>query len=105
MKVAAASFRAFHPDLSTHHSNQLGTDCQSKPGASVLARGRIVRLRERFKDQFVLVGPDSYTRIFDLKVEARNSYGERLRLDLHQNFTFIRELDRVAHQVQQDLAK
>src|SRR6266545_8132134 len=64
---STAATAATHADPSAHHPRQLSGDRQPQPGATVLARGRAVGLRERFEDPVLEVLGDPDTGVADVE--------------------------------------
>ena len=91
---------------------ELAADCQSQPGASVLARGARVGLLERLEDQPLLLGGHADARIFDGEGDDLRGLAQhrvigaparRGETDADLDVTLRRELDGVGEQVLEDL--
>src|ERR1700722_20917846 len=91
----------FEPDASFHGLDQARGNGQSQAGSSKPAGSGTIRLGKRFEDGALLVDRDSNASVFDGKAPQR-----RVRLlDRDRDAAALRELDRVAHQVHEDLAQ
>jgi hypothetical protein len=93
-----------HLDAAAHRIDEFLTDGQTEPGAAVLARGGAVGLGERRK-QVTL----NFFRHADAGVLNHDLHDQlaicarRPRADSEDDFAAFRELDRIAHQVGDDL--
>src|SRR6266576_6091625 len=106
MKCAATLQFAFDPDAAAHQLHQLLADRQSETCAAVLPRGRPIALSERPEDLRLLLGRDPDAGVYDAEAERYAAVFAQARpLDTHDDLTAVRELDRVAHEVDQHLAE
>src|SRR5262249_14675467 len=104
----------FHPDVTTHQRYQLMGNRQAETSAPVLACRRAIGLGKSVEDDPLLVGRNTDARITDCTVQGdRWLVGSRpgwlclLRLippDFDDDFALRGELDRITHEIYQDLA-
>src|SRR2546429_2127446 len=73
MERAAPADLALDPYPATHELHQLRADGQSKPRATILARGRAVRLGKRFEDAPLFVSRDANAGVPDREVEEHGA--------------------------------
>src|SRR5438067_168119 len=94
---------ALHPYASAHKPDNVGADRQAKSSASVFARIGSVRLNERLENQLLFFMRNAYASItnreFQLELVAIQSF----RFNLQGYFTFGREFDGVAEQIDKHL--
>src|SRR5690348_54478 len=95
---------AFDPDPAAHHLHQARADGQAQASASVLARGRAVRLAERLEDEALLLERNADAGIFHRELQKQLIGAESIHCEFYLNTSLIGELHRVADQVQQNLA-
>ena len=100
----ALTGRAGQGDLALHHLHQLSGDRQAQAGAAVAPRGRAVGLGKGAEHAGMQGLVDADAGVPDLEAQAR-----LLRIRVHQadandDLTAVGELDRVAHQIGEDLA-
>ena len=114
MKRAADPRLAVHPDAASHQLDQALRDRQSQPRPAVSPSGRGVRLLERLEDQRLLVRRDADAGIADVKMQRDRRRGDdatavqcRIAVlrtaDIQHDLAAMRELDRVADQIDHDL--
>ena len=105
MKVRARAGRAFKSDFAAHLFQQFGRDDEAEAGAAEAPAGRAFRLHERLKQAPLRRERNSNSSVDDLEphqhavaifVHARGPDGY---------LAAVRELDRIAHQVVEDLAQ
>src|SRR5690348_6370829 len=96
---------ALDPDATTHQSNKAGGDCKSKAGASVFARNRWIGLGKSFEDCCLLFGRNADAGIMDREMDHRIVLGLGLQFNRDDYLTLLRELDRVAYKIDQDLTQ
>src|SRR5207249_6060113 len=102
---ASLPLLAFEPDLPAHQFDQLLGDCQAQARAAVPARGRGVRLLERFEQFRHRRGRDADARVAHGDFE-KATVGERFGdPDGYDDLALLREFDGVADQVHDDLAE
>ncbi len=102
---AAHADRALHPDAPVHQLHELFGDSKAEPGTSVFARRRAVGLGEALEDGVQFFGGDSDARVRDCEPQIAGAVIIGVRLNPHFEMTLLRELDRVAEQINDDLAK
>src|SRR5205823_11162715 len=102
---AAGPLLALDPDLAPHEAGEHPRDRQAQTGAAVPAGGGAVDLRIRREDLRALLLRQPDAGIGDLEAEqhARTEGVQSHRLD--DDLAGVGELDRVADQVEQDLAQ
>jgi len=108
MKGAAPTGLAFHPHSPAHESGQQTADRQAQPGAAVLPGIGIIRLLKALEDCLQLVRRDADAGVGDAEMEAAYCLLRPLfhcRFDLNGDGPLGRELDRIAHQVKEDLVE
>src|ERR1019366_5269846 len=90
---APLSRLALEGDLSVHDFDQLGTNCESQSGASVLASHGIVCLGKGFENQLLFILRDAYARIRD--AETKHGFFGRLELasDMEDDAAFFGKFD------------
>jgi hypothetical protein len=101
---AAAGF-ALHIDLAAHQRHQLPRDDQSQPGAAVLAVRGTVRLDERPEQLLQRLGRDADAGIPHLEAQVDFPGADDFGAHRQADRTPLRELDRIAGQVVDHLAK
>ena len=100
MESASLSRLAQYPQFAAHEMNQLGRYGEAQAGTAEAAARRTIRLRERLKNCLVPLFRYAAAAVF-----YRDVYVELFRLfDQHLNPPQLRKLDRVVHQVGNDLA-
>src|SRR5262245_18541499 len=92
------SERALDPHLPAELLREPPRDAESKAGAAVRARARLIELAEVLPDGVDLVGTNADARVGDAEDD-----GVRFAVDLKTDRAAIRELDRVRQKVEQDL--
>src|SRR6185295_12939318 len=100
----ASTWLAVHSDGPTHRLAQSLADGEAEPCAPVLARGRGVRLGKRLEQSAATVGRDPDPRVGHLEPKDRPSADAAGPAHADRHAALVRELERVAHEVQQDLA-
>src|SRR4029077_794231 len=96
----AAADGRFEPDFSPMHLDNAFRDGEPQSGAALFARDRIISLLE-FLEELGLIGC-GYTRA---GVAHRDIEGAVRLGGLYHDLARIRELDRVSHQVEEDLSE
>ena len=104
-ECAAHADLAFHPDAAVHQFHQLLRDGQAQTRAAVLAGSGTVGLGETLEDEPELVLGDADAGIGDGEAETSRPVVFGIRLDPHFEPALVGELDRVAEQVDEDLAQ
>ena len=109
--AAHAGF-ALKPDLASEQPRELAADRQAEAGAAVLAARGAICLRKRLEDRLLLVERDADSGVDDAEsddlrravqgVVGRAPPGGR-HLGDEVDLAFLRELERVAEQVVEDL--
>src|SRR5207247_8786129 len=99
----ARSWLALDPDPSPHQLDERGGDGQTEAGAAELTRGRSVGLTEGFEDGLVFFRRDADPGIGDAEVQLGAARRARILPDGDEDMAALGELERVAHQVRQDL--
>src|SRR5439155_12377418 len=102
---AAEADRALHADTAGHRLDQLLRDGRPEPGAAEAARGGLVCLREALEDFGLRFGRDADAGVADREFQAHLLSRLALRRDVHRDATLLGELERVADQIDQDLAQ
>ena len=103
MEPAALARAAFEIELPAHYRDQLATDRQSQPGATVVAGAVVLRLDEGFENLLLqlrrdpLAGIDDFEAAIDMPVSGFAADTQRDRASAR------RELDGVEQQIQQHL--
>ena len=105
MERAAFARSALHPDAAAHKLDKPGADCEAEARAPVLARGRAVGLSKGLEDEPLLFPRDADTRVGDGKVQDGLACLPRFDLRAHNDLAAFGELDRVTHQVDDNLAQ
>ena len=90
-----------------HQRGQLCSDRQPEAGATEATRRRGVGLRERLEDRTVLMcrDPDARVAHREAQLDIRRHEIRVAECDRHHDLARGGELDRVLHQVDQDLSK
>ena len=104
----AAAHRALHTDGAAHFLDQLFADRQAQPGAAVLARRLARRLGKRVENALALIGSEADPGVADLKPQQHRAacpIGVGQRRHPHQHIATRAELDRIAGQIEQNLAQ
>ena len=104
MKDAAASQLTLDPDATAHQCDQPPHDREPESAAAVLAGGRRVGLGETGENVFEFVRGDSDAGIRDREMQMTGIVGIALVLDGEHDLASLGKLDRVANQIQHDLA-
>src|ERR1035441_9620748 len=94
MEGAALADIAFHPDMSTHHHCEPGDNRQAQPGASILACGRGIGLREGLEDELLLVSRNSNPCVRHSEMQQGSTFFSTLQAYTQLDFTLLGELDR-----------
>ena len=94
---------AAHPDGAPHQFDQLFGDRQPQTGATVLAGGGGILLDEGFENGGAVLGSDTDAGVGDLESHCRVEQVVRRGMHRHPHLTALRELHRVADQVEKDL--
>src|SRR5215218_429518 len=105
MKMTALARLTLDPDPAPHQLHQLRGDRQAKARAAEPARCRRIGLHEGAEDLPLLLGLDADPRIRDGEPQDRRLDAEALEGDLDDHFSTFGELDRVSHEVHDDLAQ
>src|SRR5258706_2847536 len=105
MEDAALARFTLDPDFATHHLDQLRGNGETESRAAVLARGRTVGLREGVEDDALFVRGNADTRVPYGKVQANIIILPRLQLQADDDLAGVRELDRVANEIDNDLVE
>jgi len=100
---AALRQAAGYAAVTAHQGHELAADRQSQPGAPVLARGGRVSLDEGLEDRRELVRRDAVTGVGDLESDDGLRTDDLGRADPDDDLPGLRELDRIAKQVDEDL--
>src|SRR4051794_15832592 len=100
-EAAAFPGYAVRPKLALHQLHQTAGNRESETGAAESARVRAVRLGEGIENRLQLVRRDTDSAVPD--VESHHSLARKGNGDAHK--TRSRELHRIAHQIQEDLAQ
>src|SRR5512143_3780059 len=103
VKRAAFSDAAFHPDLTVHQFCELLGDRQAESGAPKLSRDRSMSLGKTFEN-----GPQLVWRNADPGIRHRETNRARGKMvgvvrDFNDDGPLVRELDRVADEVDENL--
>ena len=93
------------PDSAGHHLDESGRDRQSKTGPAMLSRGGGVGLRERIEDRALALIWNAYASVSDAKVQPYVVPRLPLLVYLHNDPAALRELDCVAHEVDEYLSQ
>ena len=104
-EIRADARLADDADVTAHQVDEVLGDGETEPGALELMRRRRVGLREPFEDVFVQVPGNAHTGVDHLEIGS----GSRSLPGVdegraHDDGPFLRELERVAEDVGQDLA-
>lgn len=94
-----------HSDLASHEFRELFADGEPQPGAAVLSRGRVVGLAEGLEQAPLCLRGQPDAGVLDF--EPHRGLGvsvvhERYR---DHDFALLRKLERIRHQIEQDLAE
>src|ERR1017187_3495816 len=103
MEGATLSLLAFHPDLSAHQRNQLGTNAKAQSRSTVFSGRGVVGLPERLKYQSLLIFRYADSAVDYPQVQRHDLFPSRLRVDIDDDFAIVCELDGVPHQIQENL--
>ena len=103
-RTALAEF-ALDPQLPAHQLDQLHRDVESEPGAAIPPRRRCVRLTERFENLLLLFDRNSNPGIRHDKVQVHLRILSLFDGDDNDDFAFLRELQGVPDEVNDDLSK
>ena len=103
LKLTSRARAALHPEFSVQQLDQPGANGQAESGPSELSSVRDVGLRERFENQLLLFwwNPDSSVPYREAQSYAGSAGG--FQSDPYGHFATLCELDRVPHQVDQNL--
>ena len=102
-KERALAKLAFDPDLPPHQLDQLPADGQSQSAAAVLAGRRGIDLAERSKQAVLPVGRNADSRIANAEADAGSLPGGADQLGPQCDLPPLRELERVAEQIDEHL--
>ena len=105
MKCAAFSHNAFGPNPSPHQLRQLLADRQAKPRTAVASGNRRIGLREALENRRQLVLRDTHTGVPDHKMNGARSSLCRVIRHFEDDGPLLRELDRIADEIDQNLVK
>lgn len=105
MEVGAAARLALDPDLTPHELAEPLADGKAEPRATGATRLKPARLGERAEQLWDLGGGDAWPRVADPDVDLDFAFRARLRVNPDKHLSALGELDRVAHEIQKDLAK
>src|SRR5271169_6566378 len=105
MEGAAYSRLTLSPNVALHHLDQALGDGESKPCATVFARGRSVGLRESLEQPGALLGSHTDATVADRELHLHAVRRLLLQSNCYQYLAAIREFDRVVDQVDKDLAE
>src|ERR1051326_5016180 len=100
---AAPPHFALQPDTAAHQLHQLRRDCKPQAGSTISPCAAAISLDEWLKNPLLLVLRNSNPSIRD--TEAKLRAPSSVQLDIDRHLPPRRELDRVIHQVHQDLTK
>ena len=105
MERAAYARLAFDPHLPIHQFHEAFAYGEAESRAAVLARHRSVSLRKSFEDFSLLLARDAHAGIANREVHGHRAIGSLAQFGgyLHGYLAPLRELDRVSHEVDQDL--
>src|SRR3954471_18242095 len=93
------------PDFAIHHLDQAFGNGEAEPGTAVLSRGRCVGLRKRLKQPSTLLGCHAYPSVTDREFELHAICELLLYAGSYEHLAALGEFDRVADQVDEDLAE
>src|ERR1700722_10082923 len=96
---------ALHPDTPAHHLYQPPGDAEAKPCASKLPCGRRICLVERLENHFQFFRRDPHARVGNQKMQDRGLVFYLVDRPLKLNLSFCGELESVADEIKQHLAK
>lgn len=74
METAPFAGLGFQPDFAAEESNQSRADGEAESSSSIFARGRVIRLREGFKDPLLRFGRHAYPRVDHGKLKLGSPY-------------------------------
>ncbi len=92
-------------DLSVHHTNEFRRNSKSQAGPTESSRRRHVRLFEHVEDHLLFVLWDPNARVGHREVQPDAVFRLQLALYGEHDLPLLGELDRVAHQIDDDLAQ
>src|SRR5262249_23681786 len=105
MKSTSAPGLAVELDLATHQVDQLRCNRQSQSGAAELARRRGIDLAECLKNPSLFVLRNAEAGIANGESQSSKVATYQFRRHLHEDFSCLRELDRVANQINDHLTQ
>ena len=95
---------AHHRDVAAHERGELAADREAQARAAEAARGRAVFLHERVEDRRLVLGQDAGAGVDDVDDQRDVGLGRIHAARAHQHVAAGGELERVRHQVHEDLA-
>jgi hypothetical protein len=102
---AALAHLALHRDGAIQKVRQSPRDGETQAGAAELARGGTVTLRERREELVELLFAEADARVHHLEHKVVDVSGLQAEAAVESDRAAAGELDRVAHEVHQDLAQ
>src|SRR5579862_4279759 len=105
MERTSLPWFAFYSDRSTHQIHQTGTNRKAETRAAELTGRRAIGLAEGFENHLLLVPRNSDAGIAHREVHKGGSVLRTFLADRHADAARRCELDRVADQVEEHLAK
>ncbi len=105
MELAALPRGALHPDLTVHQLHQIVRDGQTKTGATIFAGGRAVSLFKGVEETLALLGCHADTAILHTALQPDLAISLVTACQPDNHLSLLGELDGIAGQVEQDLAK
>ena len=105
MEYASRTRFALHPNTAAHGFDQAGRDGETEPGPSEFPGHRTVGLRETFEDGFLFLQRNAHPSVGDREMQRGFCFRLFYSLNAEHNLAFRRELHRIAHQIQHDLAQ
>ncbi len=100
---AALPRGALHADVTAHEGGELMADGEAQAGAAVLAVGGAVHLGEGLEEPFLAFLRDADARVPHGETHPAGGPFPTLQPRVQDHLSYIGELHRVAHQVNQDL--
>src|SRR5690348_3824228 len=105
MKGASGPRLAFDPDAAAHKANKARRDRKPKPCAAVFARNGGIGLSKGFEDRRLFFGWNTDACVTNGEMDHRVFLELGLHLNRDDHFAMLRELDRVAYKIDQDLTQ
>src|SRR5262249_1685253 len=105
MKAAAAALLALHPYSAAHQFHQTFGNRQTQAGAAIPARRRSIGLCKCLQGDGLFFGRNSNPRSANLKMNDYTVCVFRFFFRLYDDFSALREFQRVADEIDDDLAQ